>query len=200
MQIKSLSKLRLSSKQGLLAASVVIAVLAMYNWIVAPHVTYLRAVQRYEPVVAQVAQEQVSVKDQMVESKKVLEELEAQFDQVRSLLFSPGQVQPLTGDLEALAVQHRCALRSVDVRSGRPLRIAGDEQGSLVVDEVRIAMTVTGEYDGLMAFIGRVQAYERRICIRSLVMEPTGPDPRRLQCRIEIGIYMIVEKEGVPHD
>jgi len=198
VQIKSLPKLGLSSRQGLLAASVVIAVLAMYNWIVAPQVTYLRAVQRYEPVVAQVAQERASVKDQMVQHKRVLEELEAQFGQVRSLLFPPDQVQPLTGDLEAVAAQHRCALRSVDVRSDRPLRIVGDEQGSLSVDEVRITVTVTGDYDGLMAFIGRVQAYERRICIRSLVMEPTGPDPRRLQCRIEIGIYVIREGGRTP--
>jgi Tfp pilus assembly protein PilO len=200
VQIKSLPKLGLSSRQGLLAASVLIAVLAMYNWIVAPHVVYLRAVQRYEPVVAQVAQEQASVKDAMVEHKKVLEELEAQFGKVRSLLFSSGQVQPLTGDLEAMAVQHQCALTSVDFGSDRSLRIVGDDQGSLRVDEVRITVTVTGEYDGLMAFIGRVQAYERKIWVRALTMEPAGPEVRLLQCQIDIAIYVIQEKDDVPHD
>lgn len=200
MQIKGLPKLGLTSRQGLVSALGLIAVLALYQWIVAPHVTYLRAVQRCEPVWAQVVQEQAAVQDRLASDTKALEELEARFDRVRSLLFSPDQVPLLTADLEALAARNGCALTHVDMGSDRPRRIAAVGRGSPDVDEVCVTVTITGEYDGLMAFLAEVQAYERRIEVRSLNLEPIGPQTTRLECRMDIGLYVIQENGEICHD
>jgi len=200
VQIRSLTKLNLTSTQGLASAFVLIAVLAMYQWTVAPQVTYLRAVQRYEPVLAQAAREQAAAHERLASDMRALQELEARLDRLRSLLFCPGQVQSLTGDLEALAVRNGCTLTRVDMGSDRPRRAAAAAPGPLDVDEVRVTLVVTGEYDGLLSFIADVQAYARRVEVRSLGLEPVGPQTPLLECRMDVGIHVIQENEEVRHD
>ncbi|MHC4356872.1 MAG: hypothetical protein ACYS0H_29585, partial [Planctomycetota bacterium] len=55
MLINSLAKLSRSSRNAASASLILIAALAMYNWIVAPHTAYLVAAQQHEVVVATVA-------------------------------------------------------------------------------------------------------------------------------------------------
>jgi len=195
-----LSKLGNSSRRALLAASVVIVGVALYNWIVAPHVTYLRAVQRYEPVVDRIAQEKASLKDLLISRKKRLADLELQFSQIRPFLYTYEQARQLLSDLEGMAVEYKCSITTVDLGSNRPTRIVGDEQESLLVEGVDTSVTITGSYDGIMAFIGRLQTQQRKIWVRTLTLELAGLETQKLRCRIDIGIYVIMEKEAVSHD
>ena len=48
MIIGNFAKLNRSTRDSVFAALIVIAAIAMYNWIVAPHVDYLFAAQQYE--------------------------------------------------------------------------------------------------------------------------------------------------------
>ena len=200
MRMDDLAKWGNSSKQALFAASFVIVGVALYNWIVAPHVTYLRAVQKYEPVVERVAQEKASLKDLLVTRKRVLEDLESQFGQIRPFLYTYEQARQLLGDLEAMAAEQRCTMTTVDLSSNRPTRIVGDEQESFLVEEVETSVTITGDYDGIMAFVGRLQSQQHKIWVRALSMELAGQDAERLRCRIDISIYVIKEKEAASHD
>jgi hypothetical protein len=183
-----------------LAASIVIVGVALYNWIVAPHVTYLQAVQRYEPVVDRIAREKASLNDLLIDRKKKLADLESQFSRIRPLLYTYEQARQLLSDLEEMAVEHKCSMTTVDIGSNRPMRIVGDEQESLLVEGIDTSVTITGDYDGIMAFIGRLQTQQRKIWIRTLILELAGPETQKLRCRIDIGIYVIKEKEAVSHD
>jgi hypothetical protein len=200
VRINDLYKLGNSSKQALFAASVVIVGVALYNWIVAPHVTYLRAVNRYEPVVERIAQEKASLKDLLISRQKRLADLEAQFSLIRPLLFTVEQARQLLSDLEVMAAEEKCSMMTVDLGSNRPTRIVGDEQETLLVEGVDTSVTLTGSYDGIMALIGRLQAQQRKIWIRTLTLELAGPETQKLRCRMDIGIYVIKEKEAVSHD
>jgi len=193
-------KLGNSSRLAVFAAFIVIVAVALYNWIVAPHVTYLRAVQKYQPVVEHVAQQKASLKDLLNNRRKMLEDLESQFGQIRPLLYTYEQARQLFGDLEAMALEHKCTMTTVvDHGSNRPTTIVGDEQESLLAEVVNTSVTIMGDYDNIVAFIGRLQGQQRKIWIRSLVIDPTGPDAVSLQCRIDISIYVVKEKEAVSH-
>ena len=61
MLVNNLAKLRRSSRNAVSASLIVIAALAMYNWIVAPRAGYLSAAQRYEFVM-----------DNMVKKNKII--------------------------------------------------------------------------------------------------------------------------------
>ena len=61
MLTDNLAKLNRSSRNSIFAALIVIAGVAMYNWIVSPHVTYLYAAQKYD-----------SAMDKIVEKNKAI--------------------------------------------------------------------------------------------------------------------------------
>ena len=200
VQIKALPKLNPTSRRAVYAALIGIAAVALYNWIVAPHLTYLRAVQHYGPIVDLISRQRVVLKDQMARRRTDLDGLETQFDQIRPLLYTQDQARQLLGDLEAMAAQHHCAITAVDLASDRPTPIVGSEQDPLQIQEIQTSLTVVGDYDGIMALLGQLQALPRKIWIRSLTMELTGPDTTRHQCRMDIGLYVIQEKEIPSHD
>jgi hypothetical protein len=200
VQIKDLTKVRIQSKWAVFAAPIVIGTVATYNWIVAPQVTYLRAVQKYEPVIARMAQEKTDLQGQVRGRKRELVNLKDQLNLLRPTLYTPDQAQQLWGDLETMAVQQGCTVINVQLGSSRPLPAGEQEQGSLRVEWVSAAVTVTGDYGGIVAFIGDLQAQTRKIWVSALMIEPTERDARRLQCRIAISINVIYEKEAVPHD
>jgi len=198
--IETFAQWNRSSRQAVFAALVLIGAVAMYNWIVAPHVTYLLAVQTYEPVVDRVAHEKASLKNLLIGRRKMLEDLESQFSRMRQIVYTDEQARQLFGDLGAMAAEHKCTVTTVDSASDRPARIVGGDPKSLMVEPVDTSLTITGAYDGIMAFIGRLLAQPRKIWVRSLTMEPVGTDVKRLRCRIYMGIYVIQEKEAVSHD
>ena len=196
MLIETFAQWNRSSRQAVFAALVLIVAVAMYNWIVAPHVTYLRAVQTYDPVVDRVAQEKASIKDLLIGRRKMLEDLEAQFARMRQVVYTGEQARQLFGDIEAMAAEYKCTVTTVDSASDRSTRIVGGDPESLRLEPVDTSVTITGAYDGIRAFLDRLQAQPRKIWVRSLTMEPVGADVQRLRCRIHLGIYVILEKEG----
>jgi Tfp pilus assembly protein PilO len=197
VRLGDLTKIRIQSKWAVLAAPAVIAVVALYNWIVAPQVTYLRAVQKYEPVIMRMAKEKTDLQDLVASRRKELKDLENRLNQLRPALYTPDQARQLWSDLETLAVQQGCAVLNVSLGTGRPLPAGEQDPESLRVEVVNTTVTITGDYDGIMAFVGQLQSQPRKIWVIALGIEAAERDPRHLQCRVEISIYVIYEKEAV---
>jgi hypothetical protein len=61
MLVDNLTKLSRSSRNAVSASLILIAALAMYNWIVAPRTNYLLAAQRYEFVIEKVVKINTSI-------------------------------------------------------------------------------------------------------------------------------------------
>jgi Tfp pilus assembly protein PilO len=199
MRLGDVTKIRIQSKWAVLAAPGIIAVVAMYNWIVAPQVTYLRAVQKYEPVISRMAKEKTDLQDLVASRRKELKDLENRLDQLRPALYTPDQARQLWSDLETMAVQQGCAVMNVSLGTGRPLPASEQDPESLRIEVINTTVTITGEYDGIMAFVGQLQAQPRKIWVAALGIEAAERDPRRLQCRAEVSIYVIYQKEAVPN-
>jgi hypothetical protein len=64
-----------SSKNAVFAALVAIGAITLYNQIVTPHVNYLRAAQRYESVIDELARKNQTINNNVTAKKKELEEL-----------------------------------------------------------------------------------------------------------------------------
>ena len=184
-----------SSSGVVMTGLVLIGAVAMYSWVVAPHVKYLRAVQKYEPVLDEIAREKDQLKDTVLRRRKMLDEIDKQFDDLRGTLFTYVQARELAQEFVAVAAQYHCRVRTVDF-SDEPLSIFDEEIGDRSIDAVEALVSVVGDYNGLMAFIKKLQGRDRKMWIHSLTMSVLDEQGGRLVCNIAMTIYVIQEKEA----
>ncbi|MCH7916379.1 MAG: hypothetical protein IIC50_00155 [Planctomycetes bacterium] len=184
-----------SSSGVVMTGLVLIGAVAMYSWVVAPHVKYLRAVQKYEPALDEIAREKDQLKDTVLRRRKMLDEIDKQFDDLRGTLFTYVQARELAQEFGAVAEQYHCRVRTVDF-SDEPLSIFDEEIGDRSIDAVEALVSVVGDYNGLMAFIKKLQGRDRKMWIHSLTMSVLDEQGGRLVCNIAMTIYVIQEKEA----
>jgi len=186
------------SKSGVvLTGLVLIWAVGMYSWIVAPHVDYLRAVQKYEPILDDIVKEKSELRDMLVVRREMLEKINTQFGDMSETLFTYPQARELPQEFENVAEQYECSIATVDF-SDEPLSIFDAEigDGDRSIDAVEALVSVLGDYNGLMAFIKRFQGRDRKIWIHSLTMSVLDEHGSRLVCNIAMTIYVIQQKEA----
>jgi predicted DNA binding protein len=92
-----------SSRNAVYAALVIIEAITLYNWIVIPHLSQLRAAQRYEIVIDELAKKNRIISNNATAKKKELEELQEKFNDVRIKLFEPVKAKEFFSDMQAMA-------------------------------------------------------------------------------------------------
>jgi len=105
MLVDNLAKLSRSSRNAVSASLILIAALAMYNWIVAPRAKYLSAAQRYELVMDNMVKKNKTIDNRVNIKKKKLQELREQSAQLQSTLFTFDQAREFFSDLQAISEQ-----------------------------------------------------------------------------------------------
>ena len=200
MGAKSLVKFNGSQAGAVLMGLVLVAAVAMYSWIVAPHVDYLRAVQNYEPVLDDIAREKDELQDLVVRRREMLDQINKKLDDLSGTLFTYAQARDLPQEFAAVAEQYGCWVTAVDL-SDEPVSIFGAEMGDMsIIDAVEAEVSVVGDYNGLTAFIKRVQGRDRKIWINSLTIRMLDDEGGRLECHLAMTIYVIEEKEAPSND
>ena len=197
--MKRFMKYHTSSSGAVLIGLVLIWALAMYSWIVAPHVDYLRAVQKYEPVLDDIAREKDELQDMVVRRRETLDEINRQFDDLSDSLFTYVQARELPQELGASSEQYHCRVTTVDL-SDEPVSIFEGKIGDRSIDAMEAQVSVVGDYNGLTAFIRRVQGRDRKIWIHALTMSVLDDKGGRLACDMAMTIYVIQEKEASRND
>ena len=199
MQGKSFIKYDGSKSGVVLTGLVLIGAVGMYSWIVAPHVDYLRAVQKYEPVLDDIVKEKSELQDMLVVRREMLEKINTQFGDMSGTLFTYPQARELPQEFENVAEQYECSIATVDF-SDEPVSIFGEDGSARPIDAVEAQVSLVGHYNGLTAFIKRMQEKDRKIWLHSLEMRVLEENGDRLACDLALTIYVIQEKEAPSDD
>jgi len=193
--IDSLAKLNSTSRNAISAALVIIVTIAVYNWIVAPHVANLYAVQRYESVVDDVMKKNKILSSAVRTKKKKLEQLHEQFAQLQSSLFMVDEAKEFFSDLQAISVQAGCTVYSLNLVTSEQ----NSEDASRIVTKSTI-LSVIGAYGDIVRLMERLQAREQKVWIDSVRMTSLDDASGQLKCDITITICTIQDKEAMPHE
>jgi len=194
-----LKKIKQSSTNAVFTALVMIGTIAMYGWIVAPHVAYLKAVQEYEPILDSVVREKVHLQKLLANRRKILHDWNEKFMEISDLLFTEDQVRELFSALDVIAYKYGCTVSKVDRLSEPPVKVIGEKGDSTVVESQFSSLRMIGPYNGIVDFIQGLQDNKYKIWIKSLEIHPVEPSSGsdQLVCTISIMIYVIIEKEVV---
>jgi cell division protein ZapA (FtsZ GTPase activity inhibitor) len=196
MLIDNLANLNRSTRNTVFSALIIIATIAMYDWIVAPHVTCLFASQEYESAVSK-AVEKNKITAREVEAKtKKLEELYRQLAESRSILFAPDEATAFFSDLQAIAEETGCTVHSLNLVANKPSsgdkRKQSEDTSGIVANSAML--TVSGQYNSIFRLVEKLQNHAKKIWLDSFEMKTIDFNAVQLRCDMTITIYTIQDK------
>ena len=185
-----------ATKVVIAVSFVAIVALAAYNWVVSPQITYLHAAEQYKSIIegagAKIAAILKNVEEKLVE----LEKLQQDVSGLENSFFTFEKAREFFSDIEPVAVQHNCAVKSSDF-------IPSVSKKSGDVSDVtlsRAKIMLSGNYKNIMNFLGKIRDYPQRIVISNLLIERSNKINNDLNCRVNITIYVIEDKETITHE
>jgi hypothetical protein len=203
MFVDDLAKLSHRSRKAVSAALIVITAIALYNWIVTPHVSYLRAAQRYESAVRNIVGASKDISSAVRIKKDKLQQLREQSAQLQSALFRSAKAREFFSDLRPLCEEADCTVHSLRLDApgqgirGKPAG-AGKPENLLGIVANRATLSITGLYGNVIRLMERLQMRAEKVRIESLSMQVSDDKSDRIECDMTIIIYSVQNEEAAP--
>jgi hypothetical protein len=191
-----IDNLNRSTRTVFYTALIIIAAIAMYDWIVAPHVTCLSAAQQYESVVSSAVEKNKTVALEVEAKTKKLEELSRQLAASRSTLFAPSEATAFFSDLQTIAEGTGCKVHALSLVGREPS--SQDKQKTEDTSGItanKAAMTVSGRYNNIFAMVEELQNHAKKVWLDSFKIETINFDPAQLKCDMTIIVYTVGDEE-----
>jgi len=196
MLVDNLTKLSRSSRNAVSASLILIAALAMYNWIVAPRTNYLSAAQQYKFVIDNMVKKNKTIDNRVNIKKKKLQELRERSAQLQSTLFTSDQAREFFSDLQAISEQIGCIVYSVNLITNNPNpNKDGQLQDTADIVTKSAVLSVVGVYRNITKLIERLQSRTQKVWIDLVKVRTLNNNSDRPRCDITITICVLTDKE-----
>lgn len=186
------------SRSVVLGSLVLIGAIACYNWFVAPQCTYLQAAHRYESAAQALARKNNVMSADIAKDKRELAQLNEKFVQARASVFEPAGAKEFFNGIEAAAEKTGCVISSLTFQPTN--RKPGADRLSGFLRPRRARLSVLGHYAGVIALMDEFQDRREKVLIDSISIASTGKVPGRLNCEMNITVYVIQDQEASTHD
>jgi len=195
MSVKHLAKLNRSTRNATSASLIVIALLAMYGWIVAPHAIYLSTAQGYESVTSNLIKKNKLISNNVKVKRKKLQKLHEQSAQLQSTLFTSDKAREFFSDLQAISEETGCMVYSLNLISNKPIPKDKQAEDSSGVATKSAVLSVVGVYRNIAKLMERLQARTQKVWIDSVQVRTLDYSSDQPRCDITITICALTDKE-----
>jgi len=179
-----------STQTAMSISLIAIVGIAMYGWIVSPHVAYLHAVQKYEPVVKEAAKEKDNLCTALGLKQRRLQAMQSELSKLRSRLFTPEEGQDFLGGLEAPCQKAGCGVASIGFPGDSSWSGAAKATEPSFVQVRRANLAVLGRYDQIVALLEHLQDRPQQVSIDSCRIELLDVASARLKCDLTMTIWV----------
>ena len=196
MLLNNLAKVSRSSRNVVSSALIVIAAIAMYNWLVAPHTAYLLSAQRNRAVVDDIAEKSKVINSTVTIKKNRLQQLREQFAQLQSTFFTVEEAKEFFSDLQAISEQTGCVVNSLNFITDRKSVEGWQQDDSSGIVAQSATLSVVGVYENIIKLVERLQLRAQKVWVDSVEMKILHYDSAQPKCDITITIYTIEDREA----
>lgn len=192
MLVKHLVRLNHSTRHAVSVSLIVIALLAMYKWLVAPHAAYLSVVQGYESAMTNLVNKNNLIGSKVKIKRKRLQDLQEKSAQLQSTLFTSDKAREFFSDLQAISEQTGCMVHSLNMIKKNPKEKQSEDSSGIVTKSA--VLSVVGLYKDIPRLIQRLQARTQKVWIDSIKVLAVEYNSDRPRCDITITICEIQNK------
>ena len=195
--LESLTKSSRSSRNVMLMALVLIGAVAAYNWIIAPHLNYLQAAQRYELSAENHTKTNKIVGSKVEAGKKELTQLREKLKQVSARLFDPQSADKFFNGIQTIVQSENCQMYSSQFSRTDDTSNAVTSQ-NVVLRSANLE--IAGGYGDLVALMDKLQDHPQQVNIDLKTIESAKDkdDFDLLICDAVVEAYVIQDKEIFP--
>lgn len=178
---------------ALTAAPFVIGAVALYNWVISPHIGYLHAMQRLQPVMGQMAEQLDEISAGLDEKREKLRTLQTGMVEIRDGLFTPDEAKQYCRDLQALVEATGCTMISADfTRDGTEEPPGEDPNVPLIVETSHADLAVAGSYDQIVRLLQTFRERRQKVWLDSCDLNLVDPRHGRLECQFGLTLYAVL--------
>ena len=197
--IDKITKLDRSSRNTFSVALIVVMTMAMYNWIVAPHATYMSAAEQYESVVENSAKQNKIVESKLKIKEKRLQQVNKKFAPFQALLFTSDEATFFFGtQLQIILEQTGCAVTSLNFVASKKGEGLKDNGSGIKIK--RANLNVVGLYGSIIKLTEQLQENKKRVWVESLTMKAFDKDSSKISCDMTVAIYTVQNKENTVNE
>lgn len=172
-----------------------IGIIAVYNWIIAPHRNYLQAAQTYESTVANLARKNKIIGNQVTMKIKELKELQEKLKESRARLFDPVEAGEFFSNIQTKAEQVNCIVSSLTFSSARSVSKTARPETYGYITAQSATLSLLGGYENILALMHKLQDGPKQVCIDSVEINSNEQGSVQLECGMAVTIYVIHRKE-----
>ena len=177
------------SRIATMTVFILIGAIAVYNWMVKPHVNYLMAAQKYHNVTTDLNKKNKKLITDVTSLTQKLENIQSQFNSLHSKLISESDAKNFFDNIQNVADQAKCSVLSLNF-----LTTDTDQDTTQSVIRKRARLVIAGSYKDIVSLIDEFQTDTSQICLDSVNISSIS-DSDMLKCNMTITAYVIAEKE-----
>jgi len=174
-----------------MAAPFLIGVVAFYNWVLSPHLGYLHAMQRLEPVMTRMAEELDAADGTRDEKLATMRGLRTELARVREGLFTPQESKAFMQDLPMLVGKTGCTMGTVDFTRDAPE--TDDPNVPVTIETLHADCTLLGQYEQIVVLLRSLREGRQKVWVDSCQIDLLDPRSGRLECRLRLTIHIVLQ-------
>jgi len=183
------------SKQNALAVTMLlICVIAMYNWFIAPHTQYLAAAQKYQEIMESAEKTSKIISSDLTLRQKKLNELTQQFELRKQAFFDIDQAKSFLSGLQSVAEKSGCLVSTLKLSPAREVPV--NNNNSIDVRQYQTEISLLGNYGNIVKFLNTIQNRNAKVWINSIDVGMKHAESGYLGCDITFSIYTLKVKEN----
>ena len=180
-----------SRRYTLAAAPFLIGAVALYNWVISPHVGYLHAMQGLQPVMDRMVEELDVVSEGLSEKRRTMRRMHDELARVREGLFTREESKAFVHDLQALVTKAGCVLVAADFALGKEPTEIEDPNVPVAIEALHADLTMAGQYEQITSLLQTLREWRRKVWVDSCQIDLVDPRNGRLECRLGLTIYIV---------
>lgn len=183
-----------SKRRAFSAALILVGAVALYNWVVSPHVGYLHAMRRLEPVVGRMVEQRQRIRGALDGKRQKLRSLQREFAETRQGFFTREESEAFTHNLQSFIEQVGCSIVIADFTYGSDGKQDRGPGMPAAVQDYHIGVIVWGYYDEITALLDRLQNNQPIVWVDSCRMDLLDARGGMLECRLALTTYVLWEE------
>jgi hypothetical protein len=172
----------------------VIAAGAAYDGVISPHIGYLCAMQRLEPAMDRMAGELDMICDTLEERLAALRSMRRELAETQERCFTYDECRQFMHVLQDLVEKAGCALVAADFTHEADSGTTKADAFA-VVQSFHVDLTVTGQYEELIALFQGLGEGPQRIWVDSCRMGLLDPARGQMELQIDLTIHAVLRPE-----